>query len=111
MAMKRDNTLIQIKKGVLEFCVLAVIARGERYGYEVVKLLGGHGLVTPEGTIYPLLARLKREGYVTSYWRESAQGGARRYYRITGRGEKALDEFRASWVDFARSVNDALGGL
>jgi PadR family transcriptional regulator, regulatory protein PadR len=110
--MKKDNALIQIKKGALEFCVLAVIAREERYGYEIVKILNDHGLITAEGTIYPLLSRLKKEGLVTASWREPEQGNPRKYYRVTGTGEAALEEFRGSWSEFTGAVNDILmGGL
>lgn len=110
--MKKDNALIQIKKGALEFCVLAVIAREERYGYEIVKILNSHGLATPEGTIYPLLARLKKEGLVTASWREREQGNPRKYYRVTGTGVTALEEFKESWSEFTETVNSVLmGGL
>ena len=110
--IKKDNALIQIKKGALEFCVLAVIAGGERYGYEIVKILNEYGLVTPEGTIYPLLARLKKDGLVTASWREPEQGNPRKYYRVTAAGEAALAEFKQSWSEFAGSVNKVLkGGL
>lgn len=110
--MKKENALIQIKKGALEFCVLAVIARQERYGYEIIKILNTHGLATPEGTIYPLLARLKKEGLVTASWREREQGNPRKYYRVTDMGEGALEEFKESWSEFTESVDNVLkGGL
>jgi PadR family transcriptional regulator PadR len=108
--IKKENAMIQIKKGALEFCVLAVIAREERYGYEIVKILNEHGLTTPEGTIYPLLARLKKEGLVTATWRETAQGNPRKYYRVTGKGKTALDEFKRSWSEFTETVNNILKG-
>lgn len=110
VTMKKDNAMIQIKKGALEFCVLAVIAREEHYGYEIVKVLNSHGLATPEGTIYPLLARLKKEGLVTASWREQEQGNPRKYYHITGPGEAALDNFRKSWPLFTLAVDNVLDG-
>jgi PadR family transcriptional regulator PadR len=97
-------------KGALEFCVLAVIARQERYGYEIVKILNDHRLFTPEGTIYPLLARLKKEGLVTATWRKPEQGMPRKYYRVTGKGEAALEEFKQSWLEFTGAVNKVLEG-
>ncbi|MBT9145272.1 MAG: hypothetical protein DDT42_01142 [candidate division WS2 bacterium] len=106
--MNKDNAIIQIKKGALEYCVLAVIAREENYGYQIVKILGEHGLITPEGTIYPLLARLKKDGLVTAAWRAPKQGSPRKYYRITDAGDAALKEFRLSWSDFAGSVDCVL---
>ncbi|HOL17973.1 MAG TPA: PadR family transcriptional regulator [Bacillota bacterium] len=110
--MKPNNPFTQIKKGTLEYCVLAVIARGEQYGYEIVKILQEQGLNTPEGTIYPLLARLKKDGLVTAVWREAESGNPRKYYTITARGEEALAEFRASWSEFKTVVDNILrGGL
>lgn len=111
--MEKENALIQIKKGALEYCVLAVIARKERYGYEIVKILGEQRLATPEGTIYPLLARLKKDGLVTAAWRTPERGSPRKYYRVTGAGEAALREFKQSWSEFTASVNNVLsqGGL
>jgi len=107
--MKQDNALIQIKKGALEFCVLAVITgENERYGYEMMKILGEYGLVIPEGTIYPLLARLRKDGLVTATWREPEQGNPRKYYRITRSGEVALKEFKQNWLEFTGSVNNVL---
>ena len=108
--MKKEIALTQIKKGALEFCVLAVIARQERYGYEIVKILNEYGLITPEGTIYPLLARLKKEGAVTASWREPEQGNPRKYYRVTSMGENALEEFKNSWGEFTEAVNSILKG-
>lgn len=108
--MKQNNPFTQIKKGALEYCVLAVIARGEQYGYEIVKLLGEQGLNTPEGTIYPLLARLKKEALVTASWREAENGNPRKYYAITAKGEEALAEFKESWSEFTESVDNILRG-
>lgn len=102
--------MIQIKKGALEFCVLAVIARKEGYGYEIVKVLNEYGLSTPEGTIYPLLARLKKEGLVIATWREAPQGNPRKYYRITLKGKTALEEFKRNWSEFTDCVNSILYG-
>lgn len=110
--MKPNNSFIQIKKGALEYCVLAVIARGEQYGYEIVKILGEQGLNTPEGTIYPLLARLRKERLVTAVWREAESGNPRKYYTITNRGKEALAEFKESWSEFKVVVDNILrGGL
>lgn len=103
-----SRQFIQIKKGALEFCVLAVIETGEKYGYEIVKLLTQKGLTIQEGTIYPLLARLKREGYVEAYWQERDQGVPRKYYAITAEGKAALEEFRVAWADFSQAVNSII---
>jgi len=91
---------------VLEFCVLALLREGERYSFDLVRALGdADGLVTSEGTLYPLLARLRREGMVQSTWRESATGPPRRYYRITRDGDAALQAFASQWARFRESVD------
>lgn len=108
--MELTNPLIQIKKGALDFCVLALLARGESYGYELVKTLGEQGLATSEGTIYPLLARLQKEGLVLSSWRQMDEGNPRKYYRITEKGITALALFRKHWAEFAGKVDQILKG-
>ena len=91
---------------MLEFCVLALLREGERYSFDLVRALGdADGLVTSEGTLYPLLARLRREGMVQSTWRESATGPPRRYYRITRDGDAALQAFASQWARFRESVD------
>src|SRR6202012_6262745 len=104
----RDSTISQLRRGVLEFCVLALLREGERYSFDLVRALSdAEGLVTSEGTLYPLLGRLRREGLVHSTWRESAPGPPRRYYRITQDGDAALRAFASQWARFRESV-DAL---
>jgi PadR family transcriptional regulator PadR len=91
---------------VLEFCVLALLREGELYSFDLVRALGdAEGLVTSEGTLYPLLGRLRREGMVQSTWRESATGPPRRYYRITPAGDAALQAFAEQWARFRESVD------
>jgi PadR family transcriptional regulator PadR len=99
--------LPELSRGVVEHCVLALIREGESYAFEIVRVLGDRGLVTSEGTIYPLLARLRRDGLVSTAWRESASGPPRRYYRITDAGSRVLDTFIADWSAF----RDAVDGL
>ncbi|HTP21246.1 MAG TPA: PadR family transcriptional regulator [Solirubrobacteraceae bacterium] len=108
MVAVRDGAISQLRRGVLEYCVLALLRDGERYGYELVHTLGdAEGLVTSEGTLYPLLSRLRREGLVKTTWRESASGPPRRYYSLTESGIGALDAFVIQWARFRESV-DAL---
>src|ERR1700685_1023382 len=98
VAGEAGNLVAQMRRGVLPYCVLAMLADKERYGFELVHSLGSaYGLVTGEGTIYPLLARLRRQGLVDTSWRESESGPPRRYYRLTNEGKAALDEFAGSW--------------
>ncbi len=102
------NPLTELRRGVLEFCVLALVREEESYAFDIVRVLAGAGsLVTSEGTIYPLLSRLRRDGLVTTTWRESDSGPPRRYYRITDQGRRALDAFAGDWRRFANAV-DAL---
>lgn len=89
----------QIKRGVIEFCVLALLDRREHYGFELVQELSRvDGLLTSEGTIYPLLSRLRRSGLVSTEWRESTSGPPRKYYQLTAVGERALAEYRRQWT-------------
>jgi PadR family transcriptional regulator PadR len=103
-----DAPVTQMRKGVLEFCVLALLAGRPRYGYELVQDLARvDGMLTSEGTIYPLLARLHRERFVDTEWKESTGGPPRKYYRVTSAGQKALAAFRQEWTTL-RSAVDAI---
>jgi PadR family transcriptional regulator PadR len=103
------DVLSQLRRGALEYCVLALLGRGERYGFDLVRTLGSiDGMVTGEGTLYPLLARLKKEGHVATSWRESAAGPPRKYYEITAQGRRALAEFTTEWRRFRDAVDAIL---
>ena len=109
-AGRRETAISQLRRGVLEFCVLALLREGERYSYELVRALGdADSLVTTEGTLYPLLGRLRREGVVGSTWRESQSGPPRRYYHLSPDGHAALDKFVTDWTRFRDSVDNLLG--
>jgi PadR family transcriptional regulator, regulatory protein PadR len=102
-----QRTLAQLRRGVLPYCVLAALSAQERYGFELVGVLSErYELVTSEGTIYPLLSRLRRDGLVETTWRESESGPPRRYYRLTDAGERALTGFRGDWRAFRAAVDD-----
>jgi PadR family transcriptional regulator PadR len=106
-----DRLLAQMRRGTLEYCVLAILGEEERYGFDLVKALGEvDGMVTSEGTIYPLLSRLRRDGLVTTTWRESTSGPPRRYYRLTPKGRKALAEFVQEWQRFRDAVDRFVEG-
>ncbi len=108
MAERRSNPLTELRRGVLEYCVLAIVRREETYAFDLIRRLSdAGGLMTSEGTIYPLLSRLRRDGMVTTTWRESDAGPPRRYYRITAAGNSALTAFTADWTGFRDAV-DAL---
>ena len=98
----------QLRRGVADRCVLALLEQRERYGFELAKMLSEARLIAGEGTIYPLLARLRREGLVDTVWRESTEGPPRRYYTLTDSGARALEGFRAEWLEFTRAVNRLL---
>jgi PadR family transcriptional regulator PadR len=100
-----------MRRGVLEFCVLALLREEERYGFDLVRALSEvDGMVTSEGTIYPLLSRLRRDGLVSTTWRESPTGPPRRYYRLTARGREALEGFSKQWARFREGVDAFVRG-
>jgi PadR family transcriptional regulator, regulatory protein PadR len=98
--------IAQLRRGALEYCVLALLSEGERYGFDLVRELSEvDGMVTSEGTIYPLLSRLRRDGLVNTSWQESPSGPPRRYYGLTRTGEKALQTFAEEWERFRDAVD------
>lgn len=108
--MTVSSGLSQLRRGVLESCVLALVNGEPRYGYDLATELSEAGLIASEGTLYPLLSRLRKEGMVETTWQESSGGPPRRYYSLTPRGSQALVDFRHSWRDFTRSVEAILEG-
>lgn len=99
----------QLRKGVLEYCVLALMRDGARYGVELLRELEETGtLATSQGTVYPLLSRLRRDELVVTTWRESTSGPPRRYYELTEAGHAALAEFTGTWPDFRDAVDHLL---
>jgi PadR family transcriptional regulator PadR len=106
VAPRQDALLAQMRKGTLQYCVLALLADEERYGFDLVRALAKtDGMVTSEGTIYPLLSRLRRDGLVETTWRESTAGPPRRYYRLAKAGRAALDGFIDEWGRFRDAVD------
>ena len=106
MVVVQAPLISQMRRGMLQYCVLALLAEEERYGFDLVRSLGEvEGMVTSEGTIYPLLSRLRRDGLVASTWRESTQGPPRRYYRATEAGRAALEAFVHEWARFRDAVD------
>jgi len=100
---------IQFKKGVLELCVLSMLDKKICYGYELVNEISKNILIS-EGTIYPLLRRLKLEGLVTTYLQESQEGPPRKYYKLTESGRKKEIELKKEWFSFVESINNFLKG-
>lgn len=95
---------IQFKKGVLELCVLSMLVKRDRYGYELVDEISKNISIS-DGTIYPLLRRLKDEGYFTTYLQESQEGPPRKYYKITEIGITTCKELKIEWKKFIEGVN------
>lgn len=108
--MDEGKVLVNLRKGVLEPCVLALMRDGERYGVDLAKTLAHSGLIASEGTLYPVLARLRSGGLVTTRWEESPAGPPRRYYRLTPEGERAVRVFTGVWEPFSTSVHAILTG-
>ena len=101
----------QIRRGAIEYCVLALLESRDRYGLEITKALTeADELVTSEGTIYPLLTRLRNDELVDTYLKESSEGPPRRYYHLTPAGREVLGTFRQQWTRFRDSVDDVLKG-
>ncbi|HEY8435463.1 MAG TPA: PadR family transcriptional regulator [Haloplasmataceae bacterium] len=100
---------IQFKKGVLELCVLALLNQKDCYGYELVNEIS-KSIVISEGTIYPLLNRLRKDGYVSTYLKESPEGPPRKYYRLTEYGGRVFERLKEEWYTFCEGVNRLLRG-
>lgn len=105
-----ESAVAQLRRGAVEYCVLALLEGDQRYGYDLVTELSEAGLVASEGTMYPLLSRLRKEALVDTTWRESPSGPPRRYYSLTPAGKEALSGFRHSWTEFKGSVDRILEG-
>jgi PadR family transcriptional regulator PadR len=106
---KRESLITQMRRGTLEYCVLALLRHQARYGFDLVRTLAdADGLITSEGTIYPLLSRLRRDGLVTTSWNESPSGPPRRYYQLTPAGHQALELFTTEWDRFTQAVDHLL---
>ena len=106
--MTESTTQIQLKKGALEMCVLALLARGESYAYEIASTLAA-GIGMGEGTIYPLMRRMQDDGLVATRLVESSSGPPRKYYRLTPAGRAALAVQKRGWRAFADAVAQLLG--
>ncbi|WP_078380015.1 PadR family transcriptional regulator [Sutcliffiella halmapala] len=98
---------VQFKKGVLELCVLVLLDKQDRYGYELVQKISEQISIS-EGTVYPLLRRLTKEGYFTTYLKESTEGPSRKYYQLTDSGREFLHELLQEWEDFTLGVNQLI---
>lgn len=106
--MNTENTKAQMRKGVLELCILSILKNGDAYPTEIIEQLKSSRLVVVEGTLYPLLTRLKNAGLLTYRWEESSSGPPRKYYRLTEVGQKFLEELQISWFELVEAVSAAI---
>jgi len=102
--MKIENAKAQMRKGVLEYCILSILSRGDAYASDIIKDMKEARIIVVEGTLYPLLTRLKNAGLLTYRWEESTQGPPRKYYELTDRGREFLKELDLSWQELVASV-------
>lgn len=103
--MNVENAQVQMRKGILEFCILHIIARGEVYASNMLDELTAAKIMVVEGTLYPLLTRLKNAGLLDYKWVESSSGPPRKYYVLTDTGRQFLIELQITWDELAESVN------
>lgn len=102
--MNIDNAKSQMRKGMLEYCVLLLLRRQPSYANDIIKQLKDADLIVVEGTLYPLLTRLKKDALLSYEWKESLLGPPRKYYALTTEGQKALDEMDSTWNSLSRTV-------
>ena len=103
--MKIENTKAQMRKGVLEYCILSILRDGSAYVAEILSTLKDAKMLVVEGTIYPLLTRLKNAGLLSYKWEESTSGPPRKYYELTDTGKLFLNELNTTWSELQNAVN------
>ncbi len=102
--MKIENTKAQMRKGVLEYCILSILREGDKYASEILSTLKDAKMLVVEGTIYPLLTRLKNAGLLNYRWEESTSGPPRKYYALTETGIIFLKELTNTWTELSNAV-------
>ncbi len=102
--MNIENTKAQMRKGILEYCILSILGNREAYPSDILSELKESKLLVVEGTLYPLLTRLKNAGLLTYRWEESTSGPPRKYYKLTTLGENFLNELTNSWKELNKAV-------
>lgn len=102
--MNLENTKAQMRKGILEFCILSIIKQKEAYPSDIIESLKNAKLIVVEGTLYPLLTRLKNDELLTYRWEESTSGPPRKYYSLTKLGNAFLEELESTWDELQQAV-------
>lgn len=106
--MNLENTQVQMRKGILEFCILHIISRGEVYASDMLEELTSAKIMVVEGTLYPLLTRLRKAGLVEYKWVESSSGPPRKYYTITSTGQEFVDNLDKTWQELVNSTSQII---
>lgn len=106
--MNSENAKAQMRKGVLEFCILAIVSKKDCYASDIIATMKDKNLIVVEGTLYPLLTRQKNAGLLSYRWEESKQGPPRKYYALTNEGKVYMEELKNSWKDLVDSVNSII---
>jgi PadR family transcriptional regulator PadR len=106
--MDLENTQVQMRKGILEFCILSIISRGEVYASDMLEELTGAKIMIVEGTLYPLLTRLRKAELVDYKWVESLSGPPRKYFTITEKGQDFLNQLKSTWIELVNSTNQII---
>ena len=101
-----DNIKAQMRKGILEYCILSILSKGDAYVSSIINELKDSEMIVVEGTLYPLLTRQKNQGLLSYRWEESTQGPPRKYYAITDKGRAVLDELDKAWIDLVRVIDN-----
>lgn len=103
--MNVENSKAQMKKGILELCILSIISRGEVYASDIIEELKSSKMIVVEGTLYPLLTRLKNEGLLSYQWVESKSGPPRKYFQLTTEGSEFLNGLNETWAELVQAVS------
>jgi PadR family transcriptional regulator PadR len=103
--MNTDNAKAQMRKGILEYCILLILSKKDMYPSDIINQLKKVEMIVVEGTLYPLLMRQKNAGMLTYRWEESTQGPPRKYYSITDQGKQILEELDNSWKELVNSID------
>ncbi len=103
-----ENNKAQMRKGVLELCILSLLSEKDMYVSDLLEAMKNSQLLVVEGTLYPLLTRLKNESFLTYRWEESKMGPPRKYYKLTPEGKHFFDELKLTWQEMIQSVNEII---
>lgn len=104
MNMKAENAKAQMRKGILEYCILSILEQGDAYASDIINRLKDSQLIVVEGTLYPLLTRQKNAGLLSYRWEESTQGPPRKYYALTSDGKEFLNELDLAWKELVEAI-------